>query len=332
MEVSEDDLQLVNALQLAPRASWVEIGATLDRHPTTVAAQWERLRSSGLAWITAHLSLRTDERTLALVDIECDFSRRRQLAEELGLLPEVLTVEESSQSRDLMLIVSTASWDTFAHSLLPHIASMPHVIRHRSTICTRVHSTADAWTLGALNARQQRTFAELGRQVPLSFDAPRPPAFGAIAEQLAFNGRATATEIAAATGLNAVTARRQLARVLKMGGLTFRCEIAQGSSGRPIGAQWHTRVPPHLHESAAAFLYEFRGLRFCCSTMGPANFVFMMWITSTSEAADVEQAFLTAFPEASILESQPTLGFTKRMGWLLDDDGTATGKVIPLLH
>ncbi len=55
VELSEEDLALIHALQIAPRLSWADAAEILGVHATTLAARWERLRSGGAAWITAHL-------------------------------------------------------------------------------------------------------------------------------------------------------------------------------------------------------------------------------------------------------------------------------------
>src|SRR5947208_1097930 len=55
MELSEEDLRLINALQISPRISWTDAAEVLDVHATTLASRWERLRESGAAWTTAHL-------------------------------------------------------------------------------------------------------------------------------------------------------------------------------------------------------------------------------------------------------------------------------------
>ena len=42
MELPPEDLELVHALQIAPRATWSQLGAALGRHPTTLAARWDQ--------------------------------------------------------------------------------------------------------------------------------------------------------------------------------------------------------------------------------------------------------------------------------------------------
>ena len=47
MELTEEDLALINALQIAPRLSWADAAEVLGVHATRLAARWERLRSAG---------------------------------------------------------------------------------------------------------------------------------------------------------------------------------------------------------------------------------------------------------------------------------------------
>ena len=78
MEISEEDLQLINALQIAPRISWSDAAGILGVHATTLAARWERLKASGAAWSTAHLMGDPKQMCLALVDVDCEMTAARR--------------------------------------------------------------------------------------------------------------------------------------------------------------------------------------------------------------------------------------------------------------
>ena len=53
--LDDGDLALIHALQVAPRVSWAQAGQVLGTSPAALAERWARLRSSGLAWVTAHV-------------------------------------------------------------------------------------------------------------------------------------------------------------------------------------------------------------------------------------------------------------------------------------
>jgi hypothetical protein len=46
----EDELALINALQVRPRASRTELGRALEADPVTVARRFSRLSDQGAAW------------------------------------------------------------------------------------------------------------------------------------------------------------------------------------------------------------------------------------------------------------------------------------------
>jgi DNA-binding Lrp family transcriptional regulator len=330
MDLSDDDRALLNVLQVAPRISWQDAGETLGRHPTTLAAQWERLRGQGIAWVTAHLLGDLSGTTVSFVDVDCELRLRDAVAAALCAMPEVQSVEESASNRDLGLTVATSSWADLTGRILPKFARIPGLIRYRSVVCTAVHASADSWRMGALSAPQQARLRAHLDPKPKDYAGPLPSSYWPMVQELARNGRATAVDIGVTAGLHPVTARRQLNRVLASGTLTFRCEMAQSYSGFPINCQWYASLPPGERQRAVEVLRGFRGLRLCASTTGVSNFTFMMWLRSPAEIIEIEDRFLRAVPGARIIESSLTVKFLKRAGWLLDKETTtAISAVVP---
>lgn len=45
--LSEAELELIDALQINPRASWVDLGQATGSDPATAARRWQRLTGSG---------------------------------------------------------------------------------------------------------------------------------------------------------------------------------------------------------------------------------------------------------------------------------------------
>lgn len=71
-ELAQDDLELVHALQIAPRLSWTELGKVLGRHPATLSNRWNRLHSQRVVWILGHLGGRPQMHCTVLLDVEAD--------------------------------------------------------------------------------------------------------------------------------------------------------------------------------------------------------------------------------------------------------------------
>jgi DNA-binding Lrp family transcriptional regulator len=327
MELPQDDLELINALQIAPRISWTQAGEILGKHPTTLAARWQRLREAGLAWVTGTLLGAPGSTTLSFHDIVCEPGRRQDVIRALCNIPEVISVEESAHNRNLVLTVSTPSWAELTRRVIPQFSGIPGVLTFKSIVVTTLHSSGNAWRLDTLSHHQQTALkTAAGRPPPYS--GRLPATYWPIVRMLVRDGRATPVEIAQATGQHPSTARRQLTRVLDSGALAFRCELAQDYSGFPITCQWYAHVPPRDQGSAASFMAGYRNIRLCASTTGTSNFTFALWLRSPAEIGEVEAEFLAAIPDATVHESSVTINYVKRVGWMLNPDGTGTGEVI----
>ncbi|HWC24540.1 MAG TPA: Lrp/AsnC family transcriptional regulator [Flexivirga sp.] len=321
--VSEDDLALINALQIAPRARWTDLAEVLDTHPTSLAARWDRLRASGMAWVTGHLVGDPQDMSLCFLEVDCDIQRRASVSDELGRIPQVVTVEHSASDRTLLLTITTQSFQDLSEVVIERIAALPGVIDYRSAVCTRLHQGGYAWRLGVLNAAHRAQVQQLAHSAGAS--ARLPDSHLALLPLLAANGRVTAAEMARTLHRTPATVQRQLSKVISSNVLSFRCEIAQRYSGFPVSCQWYVRVPADAHSKAAQALAAMPQVRLAASTTGEANFVIVMWLRSVAEVMDVEVALAQQIPEIELLRNTLILRATKRVGWLLNPDTTGKG-------
>ena len=334
MDVSEEDLQLINALQIAPRISWSDAAGILGAHATTLAARWDRLKASGAAWSTAHLIGDPKQMCLALVDVDCEMALRDDVTAALAAIPEVVTVEEAASNRDLMLTVITPTLAHYSGRVMPQFRKIPGLAKYQTSLCTRLHSGGYAWRLNVLDKSQMAALQALagpeasGPATTGNQGAPLPPSHLDLIPFLARDGRAAAADIARALGRSPATVQRQLNRVLSSGLLSFRCEMAQKYSGYPVTCQWFANVPPGQHETAAAELRSFRNIRLSASTTGRTNFVILMWLHSLADVLNAEQALQLRIPGIQLVESAVVLNAAKRVGWMLNPDSTATGAVV----
>ncbi|MET3921637.1 Lrp/AsnC family transcriptional regulator [Arthrobacter sp. UYEF20] len=333
MILSEEDLALINVLQVAPRISWSDAADVLEVHATTLAARWDRLRSAGAAWTTAHLIGDPKQMCLALVDVDCEMRLRAEVTAELAAIPDVVTVEEAASNRDLMLTVISPTLDQFTDHVLPRFKEIRGLLKYRTSLGTRLHSAGHTWRLNALDNAQQNVLqavvgletAGSSRQRP---GVPLPASHMDLIPFLARDGRASAADIARSLGRSPATVQRQLNRVISSGLLSFRCDIAQNLSGYPVSCQWFANVPPGQHEAAAAELRSLRTVRLSASTTGRTNFVILMWLKSLADVMNAELALQQRIPEIELVESAVILSRAKRMGWMLNPDSTSIGSVV----
>jgi DNA-binding Lrp family transcriptional regulator len=334
MELSEEDLALINALEIAPRISWADAGEILGVHATTLAARWERVRGAGAAWVTAHLMGDPKQMCLALVDVDCDMHRRAEVTEALAAVPEIVTIEEAASNRNLMLTVLTQSLEEFTTAVASRLQDIEGLLKYQTALCTRLHSGGYAWRLNVLSrtqiaALQAKAGPEAAGSAPSeSVVEPLPTSHLALLPFLARDGRATAADMARELGRHPAPVQRQLNRVLASRMLSFRCEVAQKYSGYPVTCQWFANVPAGQHEAAAAELRGLRNVRLSASTTGRTNFVVIMWLQSLADVMNAELALQQRIPGIDLVESVVMLSTVKRVGWMLNPDSTATGRVI----
>ncbi len=103
--LKDDDLRLLNALQIRPRASWSELSRAIGSDPVTLTRRWERLHSQGIAWIAAYRGGPIVSAT-ALLEIECAPAQTMSVAEQIAHDPEVLTVDLTTGNRDLLVTLT----------------------------------------------------------------------------------------------------------------------------------------------------------------------------------------------------------------------------------
>ncbi len=332
MELSEDDLALIQVLQSAPRLGWADAAKVLGVHATTLALRWERLRTSGTAWVTAHLAGDPQQMLLAFVAVDCDMHLRDRVMAELAAIPEIVTVEEAASNRDLMLTVITRSLDDFSAKVVSRMKAIEGLTKYQTALCTRLHTSADEWRLNILDKAQLASLRTLGHQGlhegRHAETARLPTSHLDLLPFLARDGRATAAEIARELGRHPATVQRQLNRVLASGFLLFRCEIAQAYSAYPVACQWFANVPAGQHEAAATKIRAISNVRLSASTTGPTNFVIIMWLQSLADVMTAELALQEKVPGIELVESVVMLRTVKRVGWMLNEDSTSSGAVV----
>jgi len=327
MEITDEDLALIHALQISPRVTWTDAARILGAHPTGLAARWERLRRSGTSWVTANLIGTGMDTTLTFLDIECALHRRADVIEAVCAIPEVVSVEEPARNRDLLLTVVTSSLAELSQSVVPQLAAIEGLTRYQASVCTRLHSGGESWRLNILSRNQQAAFQALAPPT-VGASTTLPDSYWTMVQALTRDGRASAADVARQTGVHSTTASRRLNRLLDSNVLSFRCELAQSHSAYPISCRWFATVPPEHHDEAAEALRAFQNLRLCASISGPANFTFVMWLRSVADVMETELAIKERVPTMQLVESALTLNFVKRVGWMLNRDGTATGDAV----
>lgn len=326
-ELTEEDQALIHALQIAPRVSWAEAARVLGSTPTTLATRWDRLRAAGLAWVTVHAGGQSND-VVAFVDLRVDPADRARAIERITRDPRAATVEETAGGRDLVLTVIVPDYDSLAAFTLDDLPTTPGVRAVDTHVATKVHRNGSDWRLDALDRDQQAALRQAARHSESTANRRVPDSYWPVVEQLTCDGRQNAAEIARAIGRDPATVRRQVARLLASDALAFRCEVAGLRSRWPIVCTWFAEVPMTELDHTVRSLSTLPELRLLVSTAGQSNLMFLLWARSSGDLMRIERLVNEKLPWLRLSESVLTLRTRKRMGWLLDQHGRATGEVV----
>lgn len=326
--LSEDDLALIHALQVWPRASWSALAPILSSSPQVLAARWAHLRDDRLAWVYAYPlgGVAANSRQIAVVEIDCTPSSLDAVTARVETLPHVRGLDLAALGRQLVLIVTTPSFPRMSSVVLDELAGIPGVASVRSHLGVRLHVEGRQWRLDALDPAQRDAVAsaEAAAAPHLRECGPielRSPIYAPLVALLGADGRATATDIAARIGRPASTVRRQLARLLRAGGLAMRCEVSQPHTRWPVSAAWWCRVPQAaLHAVVAGLRVEPR-VRMCLSLAGPVNLFVVAWTADVADVMRTQGVLERMLPPNAIVDGTVALRCRKRAGWLLTPDG-----------
>lgn len=332
--LSDDDRYLIAALQASPRAPWADLGEVLSISAVTAARRWERISSSGVAWVTAAPGMaRRAEQCLAYVEVDCLPSERIAVAAELARHQLVVTVEITTGTADILLTIAAADLVTLSHYLLDHLGGMAGVTRTRARVATKIYTEGSGWRLVELSDEAQRT---LDRSKPRCDDdagADELVVMNADVKQLAgllsVNGRASYAELATAAGISPTTVRRHVGRLLRGGILLPRTDLAAELSGSPVQIYLWADAPVENLPATARTIAQLRQVRLCATVSSAPSLVLCAWLHTVEEVHRLELAIAKRLPQVRIVDRLVVLRTVKRMGRLVDTQGRAVG-VVPI--
>src|SRR5690625_4049770 len=193
--LSESDLELFDALQENPRASWADLSRRLGVSAPTVRRRSGRLEETGSAWISTYADMNSGVIN-ASVRVKCQPGMTLCVAEELARIPEVLSVSEMTGSFDLQLVVMAEEMSQFRTVAHKGIGAISGIVEVHSALMTIVFHEGSNWKTGALSARSGKAkLQDLGPRAEV-FDS-RVRAVLGILER---SGRAPVKHVAAAIG------------------------------------------------------------------------------------------------------------------------------------
>jgi DNA-binding Lrp family transcriptional regulator len=325
MEPDELDLQLINVLQVRPRARWSHVAPILSISAGACATRWKRLRGNGLAWTTAHPALGGARPMSGIIEVRTPPAQRRELITQACLDPRVVGVDELVVGGGLLLSVAVDRLDDYRR-LRDGLQVGPAEVSWDAIITGTVTHGAD-WRLDTLDADQLAMLGRLSaRDIPAGHTTRGD--LDPVLALFARDPRATPAEMSRVLGRDPRTVRQQISQLLHTDFVGLRCDAANEAIGWPVTTVWFGSVPPALLESAVASLRTMPNVRVALTLMGDVNLCFSVLHRSLDGVGQVPTLIGRLLPGFQLARSTPLVRSHKRSGWLLDETGRCTGHYV----
>lgn len=318
------NLELTDAMQISPRATWASIGSALGLSEATVSRRWNSLVSRGLAWTSS--ALHPSVTLGAFIEIRVGVRLQEALMQSLAQHPDVITVGQTTGDDDVFCIVASTTLEGVlrcVHGGLPELAEAEHVrtslFRH---IAGGVH-----WSQGVLSAaderRLQQTSGAATHSSPPELTVADRDLFLALGE----DGRASATELSRRLGRPVAHIRRRIDQLVSARQLIFRADVARPVFDLPIGMVVRMKAPPAEADAVARQLGQWRQTRFCAAVVGGANVILVVGLHDLADAERILARLTSEHPDIEVTDQRITTRLVKVYGRLLDEHGRAVGLV-----
>lgn len=273
-QLDDADLDLVAALQLAPRAPLNAIADVLGSSATTVGRRIQRLQDQRLLRFisTVHWSLLITGNPY-VVWIKCEPGATTEVAAAIQAVPEAQSILITSGDADIYCTIYPLPGTDLRRLLTRTLPATPGIASIQSHLVLNMTRHAVSWHLDRLTAEQAATLREHSDTAP----SPPPETVNPLSEAefdvlrlLVEDGRLTAARTARELGTSRSTAYRLIQSVLEKGAARPRVEIEPAVLGYPITALMTLEVQPQHVPAVLRSLSAHRSGRFTVMTAGPA--------------------------------------------------------------
>lgn len=329
--LSDEDLALIHALQLRPRASWHCLGEALGLDSVTVSRRWARLSRAGMAWVAASPGPQLwNQICLAYVTLFCAPRATASVSNALCQIPQVITVQRPATQPGLLTVVVTRDLPEMSGLAADRLARIDGVTDIRTRIVTRVFTDSARWRINALTPAQRIRLASKPAPEPTIDSTVRGwPAGSPLVPLLLRDGRASYQALAGWMNISASTVKRRIDRLVAFGLLRFACDFARPMGGWSAELSFSARVAPSQFKEIATALAGRPEIRNCMAVAGSDNLLLEASLRSTANLLDFETQISTEHPGLAITERSVILGYDKRRGHILDAHGRSVGFIAP---
>ncbi|SFW43104.1 Lrp/AsnC family transcriptional regulator [Amycolatopsis australiensis] len=330
--LAPDDVRLIRALQIAPRASFATIAAALGVSENAVGRRFRRLRAEGVLRVAGIVDPGALGQSEWLVRLRCRPGSIAAIAGSLAKRDDVSWVALCAAGSEITCAVRSRSReqrDDLLGCQLPRTAAVLDI--HASAMLRQfMGGRGHYWAAlrGTLPPEQESVLGAEG--VPFT-EAPvvarDPVRLTAADEQLldvlAADGRAALVDLAAAADLTPGRAARRLATLLRRRVVHIDVEIAAEALGFHARANLWLRVHPSAVKDVGRTLARQPEIAFAAAVSGPHNVHAVAHCRDLDELFEFTSDRIGSLPGLQSLEVSPLLKHVKQAGTLLAGDRLA---------
>ncbi|WP_017624809.1 Lrp/AsnC ligand binding domain-containing protein [Nocardiopsis chromatogenes] len=325
--MDELDLDLVAALQYAPRAPSSALAEVLDSSPSTVGRRLQRLQTSGQLRVVGQLdwSLVSDAHPRHMW-LHAESGRAVEVARRLARMPEVQLVALSSGRADIYCVVHPSERTRATELLTTEIPSVEGVRAGQSDLVLRPITRADAWTLDRLPPERLEALRPYRTHVPEQDDgaaAASGPLTGdeiEVAGILHADARTGSGDVARELGVSQSTAYRLVQSLLERGVVRPRVEVEPERLGMHLEVILSLTVRPGAIAHVAEKLASHPSARYVSVVAGEVSLIHHGAFRDERELGRFITEDLAALPGVADVRSSVLLEVLRRY-WIDRADG-----------
>jgi DNA-binding Lrp family transcriptional regulator len=327
--VQPEDVRIIRALQIAPRASFAAIAGAVGLTESAVNRRYRRLRAEGVLRVAGVVNPGALGQSRWLVRLRCRPGSVAAIADALAGREDVNWVALSAAGYEITCAIQSRSREQREELLgrrLPRTAAVLDINAFamlRQFLGGRGHYWAALH--GVLSPEQEALLGSDGSpfaEVPVVAREPVVLTAGdeRICAALAVDGRASLVDLAAAADSTPGRVSRRLDALLRRGVVHIDVEIAAAALGYHARANLWLRVHPSAVKEVGRALAREPGIAFAAAVSGPSNVHAVAHCRDLDELFEFTSDRVGSLAGLQSMEVSPVLRHLKQAGTLLFGD------------
>ncbi|MFT4081987.1 MAG: Lrp/AsnC family transcriptional regulator [Nocardioides sp.] len=315
---SRDDLRIIRALQVAPRASFARIGEVLGLHERTVSRRYAALRREGVLRIHGVVNPLAVGHDLWQVRVRCRPDAAEPLATALAGRDDIAWVGITAAGSEVSFSIRSLSQERRDLLLTRSLPRTAHVLDIDAHVVLRVFlgMSAHDWS-GLADRLSAEETAALGGVTALRGTRRAmelAPYDAAIFAALAADGRAGHAALATAAGISDARAARRLGALLEHQVVVIDLDLATAAFGYHVGARLHLQVAPARLNQVGQALAELPEIGFVGALSGRDNLMASATCRDLSHLYELSSGSVGTIEGITAMEVVPIMRVVKQSG------------------